>query len=114
MGEESRKKKTMKGERKEWKKKKKGSEILFDNIFENRFQVIHNSRKRISKMDKGSGGVTILIDKNIKWKNIPTEMKNRRNEGMPWIYVETDDKKLNICGVYIVPNSSNRSTINNK
>merc|ERR1712218_619943 len=25
---------------------KKGSEILFDNIFETRYQVIHNSRKR--------------------------------------------------------------------
>merc|ERR1712228_632008 len=92
---------------------KKGSEILFDNIFENRYQVIHNSRKRISKMDNGSGGVTILIDKNIKWKNKPKEMKNRRNEGMTWIYVETQDKKMNICGVYIVPKSSNRATINN-
>merc|ERR1712150_141939 len=50
---------------------KKGSEILFDNIFETRYQVIHNSRKRINKMDNGSGGVTILIDKNIEWKNKP-------------------------------------------
>ena len=59
----------------------------------------------MKRFDSGSGGVTIMVDLNIRAK----EVKRSTQEDLIWVCLEIGKEKLYVGGVYLVPNTSSRA-----
>merc|ERR1711994_668307 len=63
-------------------------------------------RKQHKISKKPSGGIAILIKKDINWKNPPKLLQQYTTDGLITTEIELEKEKIIISGVYLVPESS--------
>jgi len=78
--------------------------LEFAEIADKKGYKIFSITRCMRRFDKGSGGVTIMIDKQFQSR----EMKKSKLEDLIWVSVDIGGEKVFIGGVYIVPVGSSR------
>ena len=81
-------------------------EKMFRMVFEDRF-IVHSKRRRNMKVrDKGSGGIAIMVRREVGEVEMITE---KRMDGLMWTKIVCVGRKLFIATVYIVPEGTVRA-----
>ena len=77
---------------------------IFEEMFGDVFNCFIRSRKHMKRRDPGSGGVVVLVKKDI---GVARLIKNGKCEDLVWVEVEGKDTPLYIASVYMVHARSN-------
>jgi hypothetical protein len=78
--------------------------IEFEKIAEKKGYKTYSITRWMKRFDLGSGGVTIMIDKQCQSR----ERRKSKLEDLIWVSIEIGGEKLFVGGAYIVPVSSSR------
>ena len=76
--------------------------IEFDQIAQEGGYITYSITRLMRRFDTGSGGVTIMIDKQYNSR----EMRRSKLEDLIWVRVEVGKEKVFVGGVYLVPGTS--------
>ena len=75
-------------------------EKWFKKAVEDKFYVFCKNRSDMKERDKGSGGVAILVRKHI---GEATKIEKKREDGLMWIKLLHEGRKMYIATVYLLP-----------
>jgi hypothetical protein len=78
--------------------------LAFEEIAEKKEYRTYSITRLMRRFDKGSGGVTIMVDKQLQSR----EMRRSELEDLIWVRVEIGKERLFIGGTYLVPEASSR------
>jgi hypothetical protein len=78
--------------------------IKFEKIAQRKGYKTYSVVRWMRRFDKGSGGVTIMVDKRFQSK----EVRRSKQEDLIWVKIEIGSEQLFIGGTYIVPVESSR------
>ena len=67
-------------------------------MFGDQYIIITKNRSDIKKRDKGSGGIAILIKKDV---GKVEEIKKKRTDGLLWMKIECEVRTIYIYAQYI-------------
>ena len=84
---------------------------MFREAFEDKYMVFLKSRSDMKDNDKGSGGIAVLIKKNLGEAN---EIKRKREDGLLWIKLIHEGRVIYIASIYILPAGAVRTAHNDR
>ena len=78
--------------------------LIFEKIADKNGYKTYSITRWMRRFDKGSGGVTIMVDKQLRSR----EIRKSKLEDLMWVEVDVGREKIVIGGAYLVPESSSR------
>ena len=78
--------------------------LIFEKIADKNGYKTYSITRWMRRFDKGSGGVTIMVDKQLRSR----EIRKSKLEDLMWVEVDVGREKIVIGGAYSVPESSSR------
>ena len=82
----------------------KNTVLIFEKIADKNGYKTYSITRWMRRFDKGSGGVTIMVDKQLRSR----EIRKSKLEDLMWVEVDVGREKIVIGGAYLVPESSSR------
>jgi hypothetical protein len=78
--------------------------LAFEEIAEKKEYKTYSITRLMRRFDKGSGGVTVMVDKQLQSR----EMRRSKLEDLIWVRLEIGQERVFIGGTYLVPEASSR------